>query len=226
MQLGWLTKKLWNNDNCYNIHQLFNKMPRYKFPFDEESIPENGIYILFEKGENAHSADRIVRIGTHTGKDQLPYRLFEHFLTENKDRSIFRKHIGRALLNKAKDPFLNQWELDLTSKQARQKHAKKISQKKLEATEKKVSKYIRSNFSFVAFKVDDKDKRLDLESKIISTVSLCTECEASDKWLGSHSPIDRIRQSGLWLVQGLWKTPLSVKEIKRLKKIISNWNKG
>lgn len=76
--------------------------------FNEQGIPKNGIYILFEKGELAHSTDRIVRIGTHTGNNKLWSRLKEH-LNENKDRSIFRKNIGRALLNKDNDPFIEQW---------------------------------------------------------------------------------------------------------------------
>jgi hypothetical protein len=35
--------------------------------------------------------------------------LKEHFVNENKDRSIFRKNIGRALLNKDNDYFIEQW---------------------------------------------------------------------------------------------------------------------
>jgi hypothetical protein len=161
-----------------------------------------------------------VRVGTHRGQGQLSSRLYEHFLTQNKDRSIFRKNIGRALLNKAKDPFLKQWEIDLTTKKARGKHAKHIDFDKLAKTEKRVSKYIQSNFSFVVFRVEDKDERLYLESKIVSTVSSCTECEASDKWLGSLSPKTKIRDSGLWLIQELWKMPLSSKDMKRLNKLL------
>jgi hypothetical protein len=54
-------------------------------PFDDSPIPLNGIYILFEDGEIAHGTNRIVRIGTHTGKDQLFSRLKQHFIQENKD---------------------------------------------------------------------------------------------------------------------------------------------
>ena len=92
--------------NCHTIHQWFNGMKKHSFPFNEQEIPLNGIYILFEKGEFAHSTNRIVRIGTHTGNNQLRSRLFQHFLNENKDRSIFRKNIGRALLNKDEFVFL------------------------------------------------------------------------------------------------------------------------
>lgn len=84
------------SENCNKIHQWFNRLPKFSFPFNEQEIPENGVYILFEKGEFAHDTDRIVRVGTHTGKNQLRSRLLQHFIKENKDRSIFRKHISRA----------------------------------------------------------------------------------------------------------------------------------
>jgi len=215
-QLRWLTDKLWINNNCRELHHWFNNLQRYNFPFDENAIPENGIYILFEKGEEAHGTERIVRVGTHRGQEQLSSRLYEHFLTQNKDRSIFRKNIGRALLNKTKNPFLKQWDIDLTAKKAKEKYAKNLDFKKQKKIEKKVSQYIQSNFSFVVFKVDRKDERLKLESKIISTVSLCTECEPWEKWLGLSSTKPKIRESGLWLEQGLWKTPLSTIDMKRL----------
>jgi len=35
----------------------------------------------------------------------MPSRLLQHFVMENKDRSIFRKNIGRALLARAGDPY-------------------------------------------------------------------------------------------------------------------------
>ena len=93
---------------CPHLHTLFNKLPHHHFPFDAKKIPLNGIYILFEFGEIAHDTNRIVRIGTHNGDGNLPSRLKSHFIKENKDRSIFRKNIGRALLNKSNDPFLEQ----------------------------------------------------------------------------------------------------------------------
>jgi len=167
--------------NCHTIHQWCNRMKKHSFPFNEKEIPENGIYILFEKGEFAHSANRIVRIGTHTGNKQLHSRLFQHFLNENKDRSIFRKNIGRALLNKDKDPFLKQWEIDLTTRNAKELHPNSVNFIEQKEIEKRVTKYIQDNFSFVVFQVDDKDKRLEIESKIISTVSLCNKCKPSKK---------------------------------------------
>ena len=207
--------------NCHTIHKWFNGIKKHSFPFNEQEIPENGIYILFEKGEFAHSTNRIVRIGTHTGNNQLRSRLFQHFLNENKDRSIFRKNIGRALLNKDKDTFLEQWEIDLTTKNAKNLHSNSVDFIKQKETEKRVTKYIQDNFSFVVFQIDSKDKRLEIESKIISTVSLCEECKSSENWLGNTSPKEKIGKSGLWLVNELWKTPLSNEDMIELKQMLN-----
>lgn len=206
------------SDVCAHVHELSRGLFRYDFPFDSVGIPDNGLYLLFEKGETGHGGDRIVRVGTHTGENQLRSRLEQHFLIENKDRSIFRKNIGRVLLAKANDPFFNYWELDLTTNAAREEHAQSLDfdyQAEIEAT---VSKYIRKNFSFVVFEMPGKSERMDCESKLIATVSLCTECRPSSRWLGLKSPKKKIRESGLWLVNQLYKTPFELSEIETLKR--------
>lgn len=207
---------------CEKLHNIFNNLPRMKFPFNEPKIPKNGIYILFQKGEKGHGNDRIVRVGTHTGLNQLRSRLRQHFLNENKDRSIFRKNIGRAILNKRKDSFLEKWELDLTTRENKEKFSKSIDFGKQNKVEKEVSKFIQDNFSFIVFEIEDKDKRLEIESKLISTISLCDECKCSENWLGLFSPKDKIKESGLWLVNELYKEGLSEKDIEELKEFIYN----
>jgi len=194
---------------CAKIHDLFNRMPRFRFPFDASLIPRNGIYILFEQGEIGHGTDRIVRVGSHRGNGQLRSRLKEHFVKENKDRSIFRKNIGRALLNRDQDPFLQQWNLDLMTRAARQEHAHLIDWSRQQDVEDAVTDCLRRSFTFIVFAVPTRDNRLKLESKLISTVAQCAECRPSDRWLGSFSPIPKIRESGLWQIQELDKEPLT-----------------
>lgn len=205
-------------NQCDQIHKILSSFKRHTFPFDKHIIPTNGIYMLFERGQAGHGTDRIVRVGSHTGENQLRSRLEQHFIKENKDRSIFRKNIGRAILNKSNDSFLKFWEYDLTAKKNREKYLPIVDMSKQKEVEKEVTDYIQSNFSFVVFKVDNKDLRLELESKIISTVSLCNSCKASDNWLGIHSPKRKIRESGLWLVNQLYKEPLSVGDISLISK--------
>ena len=201
---------------CPSLHQLFRRLPRFGFPFDVSKIPLNGVYILFEKGQQAHGGDRIVRVGTHTGVNQLRSRLNQHFVQENKDRSIFRKNIGRALLNKSQNGFLDFWELDLTTRAAKDKYAAVVNRDVQASIERSVTEYIQKYFSFVVLCVDNKDERMKLESKIISTVSLCRECCPSDSWLGCHSPKEKIRESGLWIVNELYKEPLNQREFDNL----------
>jgi hypothetical protein len=200
---------------CEALHEWANSLPPLRFPFADASIPLNGIYVLFEHGEVAHGTNRIVRVGTHTGTGQLRSRLRQHFLVQNKDRSIFRKNIGRALLNRDHDPFLPIWELDRTSRLARERHVIDLDHQS--AIEANVSQYIQEHFTFVVFLADEKAKRLELESQMISTVSLCVECRPSPQWLGLFSPKDKIRTSGLWLVNELYKEPLSSTDFEALK---------
>jgi hypothetical protein len=207
------------NEICTELHVLFNNLKRFQFPFNENDIPKNGIYVLFESGEKAHQCDRIVRVGTHTGENQLRSRLKQHYINENKDRSIFRKNIGRALLNREKDPFLKQWNWDLTTRKAKNELGELVDWTKQKEIERQVSAYIQKNLTFAVFEVIEKGKRLNLESKMISTMSWCGVCSPSDNWLGLHSPKARIRESGLWLVNELYKEPLDETEFKDLASI-------
>lgn len=206
---------------CETLHIIFNSLKRHQFPFDKNLIPKNGIYILFENGERAHGDfDRIVRVGTHTGKDNLRQRLAEHFLKENKDRSIFRKNIGRALLSRKQDPFIEQWEIDLTTSAAKHRYAGQIDSRKLSEIEAEVSEVIRKSFTFCVIQVNDKQDRLGLEESIIATVNHCPVCHPSMTWLGDHSPKNHIRESGLWLVQGLSALGMNDQRLEMLEKMV------
>ncbi|UZQ49969.1 hypothetical protein [Clostridium kluyveri] len=210
------------NISCNDVHSFFNRMKRFYFPYDPSEIPQNGIYVLFEQGEKAHNGDRIVRIGTHTGNNQLQSRLKQHFINENKDRSIFRKNIGRCILDKRKDEYLKIWELDLTTRQRKTNYLHLIDKDYQQKIEREVSKYIQSNFSFCVIPLEKKEKRLKFESKLISTISLCKDCYASENWLGLNSTKKKIRESGLWLVNELYKEPLLKSEFAELVKNIKN----
>lgn len=205
------------SEMCARLHRASCARPLFSYPFDETMIPLNGIYVLFEDGETAHGAKRIVRVGTHTGDKQLRSRLRQHFITPNKDRSIFRRNIGRAFLNREHDPFLAQWNLDLTTAEARRKYLPSVDLKKQSLVERRVSEYVRVAFHVACFSIQSKDRRLDLEARIISTVSLCKECGPSPEWLGLHSPKAKIRESGLWLVNELYGQGLSETDLAALE---------
>lgn len=209
---------------CKNLHQIANSLERHKFPFDSDDIPRNGVYFLFQRGETSHQVDRVVRVGTHTGDNQLQSRLKQHFNQENKDRSIFRKNIGRALLSKNSDAFLKLWDLDLTTRKAKDEYGPLIDFDYQKAIEHQVSLYIRENFTFSTFPIASKDERLNIESKLISTLSWCEECKPSSDWLGNYSPKNKIVQSGLWLVNELYKTPMTADEANNLSEKIKGYS--
>lgn len=203
-------------DLCSKLHHLMSEGQRFDFSKGYETIPLNGIYIMFERGEFAHDSDRIVRIGAHTGDNQLKSRMYQHFENENKDRSIFRKNIGRCFLNKNNHPYAKTWELDTTAKEKRELYASLIDKELESIIEKQISQYIQSNFSFCLFEIPSKKERLYFEARIIGTVSMCSQCVPSPTWLGLYSPIEKIKKSGLWQVMELYKESLSAEELDYL----------
>ena len=208
------------SDLCEQLHFLIREGKRFDFSMGYDAIPLNGIYIMFEKGETAHGGDRIVRIGTHTGSNQLRSRIFQHFENENKDRSIFRKNVGRCFLARDNDPYLKTWELDSTTREKKALYAHLIDRDLERRIEKEISCYIQSNLSFCLLEVPSKEERLYFEARLIGTVSGCAECKPSGTWLGLFSPVEKIGRSGLWQVMGLFSDPLSEAEISALSAML------
>jgi hypothetical protein len=199
---------------CQHLHDVLSRLPRFTRE-DLEQVPKNGLYILLEKGEEAHGGERIVRVGTHRGQNNLPARIREHLYTPNKDRSIFRKHVGRCLLSKAGDPFLAQWDLDLTTKAARDLYSNGIDGIRLQQHEADVTAFMVENFSFAVLSIET--GRLHCEAQLLSTIYQCSVCGPSSSWLGRHHPKSAvIRTGGLWNVQGLSGPALLLEEAKHI----------
>jgi hypothetical protein len=211
---------------CEWLHQSLATLPLFSYPFDVEELPRNGVYFFYESGEycgHPNGKPRIVRVGTHRDGN-FRSRIAEHFLLNEQkmaftqdqpgphERSIFRKHIGRALLTKSGDPYLTVWEMDFTTRATRtaNRHLRDIS--KEVAIEREVTEVLRQTFSFRFIEVADQMQRMGsqgLERALIGTLASCPLCCPSDGWLGRYSPKARIRETGLWLIQHLRATPLS-----------------
>lgn len=220
MRVEFLKNALQENQNdCFALHELFNSVKRLKY--DEiDKIPfNNGIYVVFEKGEKYRNLERIVRVGTHDSPDRLKLRLRNHFFDENKDGSIFRKNIGKSILNKRHDNYLNVWSLD-TSKPENYKY---VNRQKQISIEKEVTDYLRNNFTFTCFEVIDQVLRLRLEKAIIATLNLQHDFYPSNDWLGRFSPVARIQESGLWLVMGLDDKKVTPDEMRYIKGSTSDY---
>lgn len=197
---------------CDRLHKLFCSMPRYTWNQISQIPFTNGIYIIFEKGELYHGMERVVRVGTHRSFDRLRTRLSDHFVKEDHDGSIFRKNIGKAILNAYRDPYLATWTID-TSKPENRAY---IDKEKNADTERRVSKFLREKFSFTVFQVKDKNERLRMEEAIIAALNAEPEFKPSSKWSGLYSPEKEIRESGMWLKQGLNGKPITEAEFSRL----------
>lgn len=220
---------------CHWLHTELESLPLIQYPFDTNILPINGIYFSYQKDEfwgHGGTQPRIVRIGTH--KDgNFRSRLKEHFLSNESmmnfdkmmikpsDRSIFRKHIGRALLNKERDDYLKIWEIDFTTRQKRKKYSSLRNIQKEKNIESQITKILRQKFSFKFIALNKQAERMGskgLESYLIGTVSHCELCKPSNNWLGYFSPKKQIRTSGLWLVQYIESEGIN----DRFKNAISN----
>ena len=198
---------------CKAVHLLFNMIPRMDYQMIAKIPFEDGIYIMFEKGQKQGDFDRIVRVGTHTAEGRLKARLKDHFISRNKDGSIFRKNVGKALLSKNNDPYLDLWTLDMSNK----KNTATIDKVKEAEIENAVSDYLHNNISFVCFPINNKEERLRIEEALIALLNCSDDFYPDNNWLGRYSPVDRINRSGLWLTQGLDAEPLTIEELGFIK---------
>jgi hypothetical protein len=225
---------------CKWLHEQLEILPIVKYPFDSKSLPKNGVYFFYEKGENASHSDvtmtpRIVRIGTHK-ENNFRSRISEHFLlNESKmnfnnqtpkpsDRSIFRKNIGRALLNKQEDDYLTVWNIDYTTSDNKKRfsHLRNIGKEK--ETEIQVTDIIRKYFWFRFVPIEGQEQRMGkmgIESRLIGTVTKCEECKPSQNWLGIFSPVSKINNGKLWLYQHLNSSELTDTDKLALSKSIN-----
>jgi hypothetical protein len=225
------------SEKCEWLHTQLEHRRTVKYPFSLETLPENGVYFFYELGEAwGHGGDkpRIVRVGT--SKDgNFQSRIAEHYLLDETkmnfnaqrsaphDRSIFRKNIGRALLNKHKDNYLNVWELDFTSHKAREEHASQRHIEKEKKIESEITQLLRNKFSFKYIELDSRTPRMGksgLESALIGTLAHCPLCKASEDWLGKYSPKPQICEGKLWLVQHLSAKPITEQDKETIQNAI------
>jgi hypothetical protein len=167
--------------------------------------PKRGVYFLFEPSElrtTPSSGLRVVRVGTHAvsagSANTFWKRLSNHRGTGrgggNHRGSVFRRHVGRALMNR--DPELH----DAPSWSAAERPSGDAleSERQLEAA---VSVFM-ANLTVLWLSIDDEPSkesdRSFIERNSIALLSGAAYQAPSDTWLGRHSDQERIRRSGLW----------------------------
>jgi len=185
------------------LHVLFNRLKRYSFQdIKQLEHVNNGIYLLFEKGEKYESLDRVVRVGSHPSQNRFYARLKDHFM-DNHRKSIVRKHIGRCFLNDENDPYISVWDFSNTQVKKGSPGNKLINEEKEKNINRRISDYL-NNFSICVIPELNNDiQRMTLESKLITTLNLTDKNYISPNWLGKKHPNHKIAHSGLWNIQKL-----------------------
>ena len=222
---------------CKCLHDLLQAVPETRWPFDPEQLPQNGIYFFYELGEMwGHDGDcqRIVRVGTHR-EGNFRSRIADHYLIDErkmrfnpdqaapKDRSIFRKNIGRALLHRDGDTYEAIWNIDFTTQVTRERMGSRRDVEKEKQIEDSVTRILRERFTFRWIELKGQERRMGsqgLEAALIGTLAKCGECRPSSNWLGCFSPKPKIAQSGLWLEHHLQAAELTQDSITELATLI------
>ena len=212
-----MTRAYNDRNRFYLILQKLSERLGYRYLSEchgRLSWPKQGVYFFFESGEYRQDGvtPRVVRVGTHAvskgSRTTLWNRLSTHRGTVktgggNHRASIFRKHVGGALLHLDESlcPSSNKWgEGSTASKEIRQQELK---------LEQAVSHYIGS-MPFLWIEAIDEagsnNLRADIETNSIGLLSLVSPTgdsadKPSEDWLGNHCPHRKVRESGLWNVR-------------------------
>jgi hypothetical protein len=198
------------------LYRLLSGLPRRGFETSKGALPADGIYFFFEGGEQVplggRTVDRIVRVGTHREDARFPKRISQHYGNKhsfggNKNGSVFRRHVGGALLRRQNpaDPRIAEW----------------ITQggESYPDVEEAVSRELRSNFTFVWLAVPTREARLSLESGLIALLAQYPVAAPSSTWLGGFAVDPVIQVAGLWNTQHVNSPALGSAGLVQLEKL-------
>lgn len=212
--LDWHKQALVAAKRCRDLKQLYKMISEARgsgrtfllSDLRNQKLPTRGVYIFVDLNERNFNGTpgRIVRIGTHAvsegAKSTLKSRLRHHLGlgdgTGNHRGSIFRLHVGRALLEK--DGMRDQLQ-SWGDGQNAPSEVRALERKH----EMRVSEYLRALEVYV-LEIDDVPNKDSLRAAVErQLIALCSEelhpiDRASENWLGRYSPMQSIVKSGLW----------------------------
>jgi len=214
-QLKWLNQRLEEIRRHHDVDKFYELLARLQnglsgkkqvSELNGKSLPAKGLYLFFEDGEvrKQKSELRVTRVGTHGvskgSKSTLWHRIKTHRgkldLGGNHRGSIFRLHVGNALINKLFDrKQYSNWGVG-------QSAGRDITANEQDL-ESEVSRYICRMKLLWLFVGDESGRNSDrafLEKNIIGLLSYPagTIDPPSADWLGNYSSKEVIRKSGLW----------------------------
>jgi hypothetical protein len=217
-QIQWLNQKVARNQSDLNtFYEIMTDLEigmggKRKLAECDGNMhwPRRGVYFFFEADEFRRAFPkklRVVRVGTHAvsrgSHSTLWDRLRAHKGSSdnagNHRSSIFRLHLGEAIMNKEGSRMeLASWGEGM--------FANSDTRAGERSMEVRVSRYL-SEMPFLWIAVDDipspGSDRAYIEK---NTIALLSNFEnpldpPSKEWLGNYSPSTSIRQSGLWNIQ-------------------------
>lgn len=175
--------------------------------------PQRGVYFFFEPGElRSNQCDlRVTRVGTHAVSAGARTTLWDRLKTHrgvaagggNHRSSVFRLHIGTALINREN-------MLDLYPAWGRGQRASAAIRKSESPLEYKVS-VLMSRMLVLAINVCDASSahsdRSYIERNAIALLSTAGQAidPPSSNWLGHYARDNSVRTSGLWNVRHVGK---------------------
>lgn len=218
-QLQWLNKLRDEHERLNHLDQFYALLGelehaaggkrRMRECNGQMGWPTMGVYFFFEPGEIRRSSPwlaRVTRVGTHTvskgSKTTLWQRLRTHRgggdLSGNHRGSVFRLHVGAALLGGCSDKTKpTSWGIGQISSPEIREAERRV--------EEQVSRYI-GEMSLLWLAVGDEASASSDRSYIERhSIGLLAGRSgpidlASPSWLGRTSARDTIRRSGLWNV--------------------------
>ncbi|MFH1022681.1 MAG: hypothetical protein V1809_04775 [Planctomycetota bacterium] len=214
-QLRWLTQQMEQPGRDKDVARFYSALHALEHGLGgkhvlgqstaQQSWPTRGVYFFFEPGElrSQSNEHRVVRIGTHGvsrgSKATLWNRLRTHRGTMNglgnHRGSIFRLHVGAAIVSRDPSVGVSSWGLG-------QSAPLPVRQSEY-GLERLVSAHIGS-MSVLWLAIEDESgpssDRAYIERNLIGLLvgKAGPADPPSDAWLGLSSPDSRIRKSGLW----------------------------
>ncbi len=204
-----MTNSIQDLEQFYSLIARLAEAPWQAKPLRElpanSAFPKRGVYFFMEPGEyRALQPEvlRVVRVGTHAvsngSKSTLRARLKQHFGTRggggNHRGSIFRRHVGDALLARDKCN-LEFWGIGSTAstsvRATESEHEKQVSE-------------ILGAMSVLWIKVPDEASResdrafIERNSIALLSNQFAPLDTPTMGWLGRFSPRREIRESSLW----------------------------
>jgi hypothetical protein len=194
----------------YDLLLRLQKMPGQMIPFSEldgKKLSKAGVYFFFDRHEFSRfyrkETLRVVRVGTHGvskgSKSLLWTRLRTHRGnddgTGSHRSSIFRLHVGSAILASQGERMPSWGVGDNASKETRE------SEQKMETEVSQYLKDLRVAYLPVVDAAGADSDRSYIEKNAISLLTGGGAIDVQGKqWLGNFSPTHQIRTSGLWNV--------------------------